>query len=113
MSDIDMNIDNKVHLFAIHDDTIDVFAYPFLSTFDDLESYFLSVGMECSSNVPVYFKFPAGHSLYDCGTYEPLLSDGSDSPYCNYPRPRFISRLTDFLRGDKDNGKSTSSDKNL
>lgn len=113
MSDIDIKIDNKVHLFAIHDDSVDVFCYPFISTFEHLEEYFLSVGMESDSYVPVYFKFPASHSLYDCGTYEPLLLNGSNSPYCNYPRPRFISRLTDFLRGDKDNGKSTSSDKNL
>lgn len=107
-----IDFDNKIHLFAIREDSIDVFAYPFLSTFDDLEDYFLSVGMESGFNVPVYFKFPASYSLYDCGTYEPVLLDGSNSPYRNYSRPRFVSRLIDFKRGDKD-GKSECSDKNL
>ena len=111
MSDIDFDIDNKIHLFAIHEDSLDVFSYPFMSTLSDLKD-FISGMMECDSNVPVFFKYPVGYSLYDCGTYEPVLSDGSNSPYNCYSRPRLVGRLIDFKRGDKD-GKGECTNKNL
>ena len=105
------DIDNKVHLFSIRDNALDVFAYPVMSTLFDLKK-FLSVRMECDYDVfPEFFKYPDQYSVYDCGTYEPVLPDGSNNPYCSYSRPRFIGRLIDF-RGDTD-GKISSSDKDL
>ena len=105
------DIDNKVHLFSFRDNALDVYTYPILCTLSDLKN-FLSVRLECDYDVfPEFFKYPDQYSLYDCGTYEPVLLDGSNNPYCAYPRPRFIGRLVDF-RGDID-GKSSSTNKDL
>lgn len=106
------DVDTEVHLFSIHDNALDVYSYPIMSTFSDLKN-FLSVRMECDSNVfPEFFKYPDQYSVYDCGTYEPVLPDGSNNPFCAYSRPRFLGRLIDF-RGDIENGKSTSTDKDI
>ena len=105
------DFDDKVHLFSIRNNALDVFVYPIMSTRYDLKN-FLSSRLECDYNVfPEFFKYPYEYSLYDCGTYEPVLPDGLNNPYNPYPRPRFISRLIDF-RGDTD-GKSTSTNKDL
>lgn len=105
------DFDDKVHLFSIRNDALGVFAYPIMSTRYDLKN-FLSARLECDYNVfPEFFKYPDEYSLYDCGTYEPLLPDGSNSPYCPYSCPCFLGRLIDF-RGDTD-GKSTSTNKDL
>lgn len=105
------DIDNKVHLFSVRDNALDVYTYPILCTLSDLKN-FLSARLECDFNVfPEFFKYPDQYSVYDCGTYESVLPDGSNNPYCAYSRPRFIGRLIDF-RGDTD-GKSSSSDKDL
>ena len=105
------DFDDKVHLFSIRDNALDVFSYPLMSTYSDLTK-FLSARLECDYNVfPEFFKYPDQYSLYDCGTYEPVLPDGSNNPYCAYSRPRFIGRLIDF-RGDID-GKSSSTNKDL
>lgn len=105
------DIDNKVHLFSIRDNALDVFVYPILCTLSDL-SNFLSARLEVDSSVfPDFFKYPEQYSVFDCGTYEPITSDDSVNPYCNYSRPRFLKRVIDF-RGDTD-GKSTSTDKDI
>lgn len=105
------DIDNKVHLYSLRDNALDVYSYPIMSTFSDLKN-FLSARMECDYSVfPEFFKYPDQYSVYDCGTYEPVLPDGSNNPYNTYPRPRFIGRLIDF-RGDND-GKSTSTNKDI
>lgn len=102
---------DKVHLFSIRDNALDVFTYPVLSTYPDLKN-FLSARLESDRFVlPEFFKYPDQYSLYDCGTYEPVLPDGSNNPYCAHPRPRFVGRLIDF-RGDID-GKSSSPNKDL
>lgn len=106
------DIDNQVHLYSIRDNALDVFTYPIMCTLSDLKK-FLSAKLECDYNVfPEFFKYPDQYSVFDCGTYEPVLPDSSDNPYCSYSRPRFISRLTDFI-GDDDNGKSASTDKDI
>lgn len=105
------DIDNKVHLFSIRDNALDVYTYPVMCTLSDLKN-FLSARLESDYSVfPEFFKYPDQYSLYDCGTYEPVLSDGFNNPYCAYSCPRFIGRLIDF-RGDTD-GKSSSSNKDL
>lgn len=106
------DIDNQVHLYSIRDNAIDVFTYPIMCTLSDLKK-FLSARLECDYNVfPDFFKYPDQYSVFDCGTYEPVLPDSSDNPYCSYSRPRFISRLNDFIGDDKD-GKSASTDKDI
>lgn len=106
------DVDTEVHLYSIRDNALDVYPYPLMCTFSDLKK-FLSARLECDYNVfPEFFKYPDQHSVYDCGTYDPLLSDSSNSPYNIYPRPKFIGRLIDF-RGGNDNGESASTDKNL
>lgn len=106
------DIDNQVHLYSIRDNALDVFTYPIMCTLSDLKK-FLSAKMECDYSVfPDFFKYPDQYSVFDCGTYEPVLPDSSDNPYCSYSRPRFISRLTDFIGDDKD-GKSASTDKDI
>ena len=106
------DIDNQVHLYSIRDNALDVFTYPIMCTLSDLKK-FLSAKMECDYNVfPDFFKYPDQYSVFDCGTYEPVLPDSSDNPYCSYSRPRFISRLTDFI-GDDNDGKSASTDKDI
>lgn len=106
------DIDNQVHLYSIRDNALDVFTYPIMCTLSDLKK-FLSAKLECDYNVfPEFFKYPDQYSVFDCGTYEPVLPDSSDNPYCSYSRPRFISRLTDFI-GDDDNVKSASTDKDI
>lgn len=105
------DIDNKVHLFSIRDNALDVYTYPILSTYDDLDN-FLSARLECDYNgFPDFFKYPEQYSVFDCGTYEPIDVDDSVNPYHNYSRPRFLKRVIDF-RGDND-GKSTSTDKDI
>ncbi len=105
------DIDNKVHLFSIRDNALDVYTYPLICTFDDLKE-FLSARLECDYNgFPDFFKYPEQYSVFDCGTYEPIDVDDSVNPYHNYSRPRFLKRVIDF-RGDTD-GKSTSTDKNI
>lgn len=106
------DVDTEVHLFSIHDNALDVYSYPIMSTFSDLKN-FLSARMECDYSVfPEFFKYPDQYSVYDCGTYEPVLPDSSNNPYNSYSRPRFVGRLIDF-RGDIKDGKSTSTDKNI
>lgn len=105
------DIDNKVHLFSIRDNALDVYTYPLICTFDDLVN-FLSARLECDYNgFPDFFKYPEQYSVFDCGTYEPIDVDNSVNPYHNYSRPRFLKRVIDF-RGDTD-GKSASTDKNI
>lgn len=105
------DIDNKVHLFSIRDNALDVYIYPLICTFDDLVN-FLSARLECDYNgFPDFFKYPEQYSVFDCGTYEPIDVDDSVNPYHNYSRPRFLKRVIDF-RGDTD-GKSASTDKNI
>lgn len=105
------DIDNKIHLYSIRDNALDVYSYPIMCTLSDLKN-FLSARLECDYNVfPEFFKYPEQYSVHDCGTYEPVLPDGFNSPYNSYSRPRFIGRLIDF-RGDTD-GKSSSTDKDL
>ncbi len=105
------DIDNKVHLYSIRDNALDVYTYPVMCTLSDLKK-FLSARLECDYSVfPEFFKYPEQYSVHDCGTYEPVLPDGSNCPYNSYSRPRFVGRLIDF-RGDSD-GKSTSSDKDI
>lgn len=105
------DIDNEVHLFAIRDNVLDTYTYPFLSTFSDLRK-FLSARLECDyCEFPEFLKYPEQYSVFDCGTYVPIVTDGSNNPFSNYPCPRFLKRVIDF-RGDSD-GKSTSSDKNI
>ena len=105
------DFDDQVHLFSIRDNALDVFVYPIMSTSYDLNK-FLCSRLECEYNVlPEFFKYPDQYSLYDCGTYEPVLPDSSNNPYCAYSRPRFVGRLIDF-RGDID-GKGTSTNKDL
>ncbi len=105
------DVDSKVHLFSIRDNALDVYTYPLMCTFYDL-SNFLSARLECDYDVfPDFLKYPEQYSVFDCGTYEPVTSNGSFNPYCNYSRPRFLKRVIDF-RGDND-GKSTSTDKNI
>ncbi len=107
----DNAIDNEVHLFSIRDNALDVYTYPIMCTLSDLKK-FLSVSMEVDVNVfPEFFKYPDQYSVYDCGTYEPVLPNGVDNPFNSYPRPCFVGRLIDF-RGDV-NGKSTSTNKDL
>lgn len=106
------DVDTEVHLYSIHDNALDVYSYPIMSTLSDLKK-FLSARMECDYNVfPEFFKYPDQYSVYDCGTYEPLLSDSSNNPYRAYSRPCFLGRLIDF-RGDIENGKSASTDKDI
>lgn len=105
------DIDNKVHLYSIRDNALDVYTFPFMCTLSDLKN-FLAARVECDYSVfPEFFKYPDQYSVYDCGTYESVLPDGSNNPYCSYSRPRFIGRLIDF-RGDTD-GKGTSTNKNI
>ena len=105
------DIDNEVHLFAIRDNALDVYSYPFMATFSDLKN-FLSAQLECDFSVfPEFFKYPEQYSVFDCGTYVPIVTDGSGNPFRNYSRPRFLKRVIDF-RGDTD-GKSASADKNI
>ena len=102
------DFDDKVHLFSIRDNALDVFTYPIMCTYLDLIN-FLSARLECDYSVfPDFFKYPEQYSVFDCGTYEPVTSDDSVNPYDNYSRPRFLKRVIDF-RGEKD-GKSTSTD---
>ncbi len=106
-----LNDIDKVHLFSVRDNALDVYSYPILCTLSDLKN-FLSARLECDYNVfPEFFKYPYQYSVYDCGTYEPVLPDGFNNPYCSHSRPRFIGRLIDF-RGDTD-GKSTSTNKDI
>ena len=106
------DIDNKVHLYSIRDNALDVYTYPIMCTLSDLKN-FLTARLECDYGVfPDFFKYPDQYSVYDCGTYEPVLPDSSNNPYCAYSRPCFISRLIDF-RGDDKDGKSTSTDKDI
>ena len=106
------DVDTEVHLFSIHDDALDVYSYPVMSTFSDLKN-FLSARMECDYSVfPEFFKYPDQYSVYDCGTYDALLSNGSNNPYNAYSHPRFVGRLIDFRGGD-DNGKSASTNKDI
>lgn len=105
------DIDNKVHLFSIRDNALNVYTYPLICTFDDLVN-FLSARLECDYNgFPDFFKYPEQYSVFDCGTYEPIDVDDSVNPYHNYSRPRFLKRVIDF-RGDTD-GKSASTNKNI
>lgn len=109
--DIDMDIDNKVHLFAIRENALDVYPYPFLSTFNDLKK-FLSSEVECDGLVQMFFRYPNDYCVFDCGTYEPLLLDSSNNPFNPYSRPRLVGRVIDFRGGDND-GKSECTDKNI
>lgn len=105
------DIDNKVHLFSIRDNALDVYIYPLICTYDDLVN-FLSARLECDySGFPDFFKYPEQYSVFDCGTYSPIVADGSGNPFRNYVSPRFLKRVIDF-RGDTD-GKSASTDKNI
>lgn len=105
------DVDIEVHLYSIRDDALDVYTYPVMCTLSDLKK-FLSARLECDYSVfPEFFKYPEQYGVYDCGTYEPLLPVGSNSPYNTYPHPRFIGRLIDF-RGGND-GKSTSTNKDI
>lgn len=105
------DIDNKVHLFSVRDNALDVYTYPIMCTLSDLKK-FLSARLECDYNVfPEFFKYPEQYSVFDCGTYEPIILDGSNNPFNHYSSPRFLGRLVDF-RGDED-GKSPSTDKDI
>lgn len=105
------DIDNEVHLFAIRDNALDAYTYPFMATFPDLKN-FLSAQLECDYSVfPEFFKYPEQYSVFDCGTYVPIVTDGSCNPFRNYSSPRFLKRVIDF-RGDTD-GKSTSTNKDI
>ncbi len=106
------DVDTEVHLYSIRDNALDVYPYPLMCTLSDLKK-FLSARLECDYNVfPEFFKYPDQYSVYDCGTYVPVLSDSANNPYSSYPRSRFVGRLIDFRGGD-DNGKSASTDKNI
>lgn len=106
------DVDTEVHLYSIRDNALDVYPYPLMCTFSDLKK-FLSARLECDYSVfPEFFKYPDQYSVYDCGTYGPVLPDSSNNPYNAYPRARFVGRLIDFRGGD-DNGKSTSTDKDI
>lgn len=98
-----------VHLFSIRDNALDVFTYPILCTMSDLRR-FLSVRLEVvHESVPEFFKYPDQYSVIDCGTYEPVLSDGSNCPYCVNSCPRVLGLVSDFKGGFSD-GKSPSRD---
>ena len=54
------DFDNKVHLFSIRDNALDVFTYPIMCTLSDLK-VFLSARMECDYSVfPEFLKYPDG-----------------------------------------------------
>ncbi len=106
------DVDTEIHLYSIRDNALDVFIYPLICTFSDLK-YFLSARLECDYSVfPEFFKYPEQYSVFDCGTYVPIVADGSSNPFRNYSSPRFLKRVIDF-RGEVKDGKSTSTDKNL
>ncbi len=107
--------DTDIHLYSIRDNALDAFVYPLLCTFSDLKK-FLSSRLECvpDESFPQFFQYPNQYGVFDCGTYKPVLPDGSNNPYNTYPRPRFLGRVSDFrYEGDVSDGKSPSSDKDI
>lgn len=108
-----MNDEYKVHLFSIRDNALDVYTYPILCTMSDLRK-FLSVRLEVvtDESVPEFFKYPDQYSVVDCGTYEPVLPDGSMCPYCVSSCPRVLGLVSDFKGGFSD-GKGTSTNKDI
>lgn len=106
-----MNEDEyKVHLFSIRDNALDVHTYPILCTLSDLRK-FLSVRLEVvvSESFPAFFKYPDQYSVVDCGTFEPVLPDGSNCPYCVDSCPRVLGLVSDF-KGGFSHGESSSCD---
>ncbi len=106
-----MNEDEyTVHLFSIRDNALDVYTYPLLCTLSDLRK-FLSVRLEVviDESFPEFFKYPDQYCIVDCGTYEPLLPDGSNCPYRVDSRPRVLGLVSDF-RGGVPDGESSSCD---
>lgn len=99
-----------IHLFSIRDNALDVHTYPLLCTMSDLRK-FLSVRLEVviDESVPEFFKYPDQYCVIDCGTYEPVLSDGFNCPYCVNSCPRVLGLVSDFKGGVSD-GKSSSRD---
>lgn len=86
------DVDTEVHLYSIRDNALDVYTYPLICTFSDLKN-FLSARLECDYSVfPEFFKYPEQYSVFDCGTYSPIVADGSGNPFRNYVSPRFLKR---------------------
>lgn len=107
----------EIRLFAIYDNQLDTFVFPFVSTYDDICTY-LSATINFSRsqrakiseeefNVPIYAKYPDDYSIYDCGSWrrECAVSDGN--PFGILDRPRFLSRLSAF--GGESHGEAKNS----
>lgn len=104
----------EIRLFAIYDNQLDTFVFPFISTYDDICTY-LSAAIFASKriktneedfNVPIYVQYPDDYSIFDCGSWRRECSISDGNPFSVLDGPRFLSRLSAF------GGESHGEDKN-